>query len=389
MPGISIHMRWQSPRMRAQSALPPKSNEHRQTIRSFLRQLKRTLRSNSQPYILQIPQEILDEIVKYLPLLYKACLATTCRSLYNRIGTVLQDPSLQHSYSFHNNHPFIKKREVEAKVRTQLIRTVGENSSWKFCLHCEKLHTRSTWKKPPKKECYEQLNAGLRPSMNCKIKVQREFDQVRNDRYYRANHVFATMTRPLREGECLPWAGVVEICPCLRMTYQNRNQMKDLLKSVSKSVGNGDPAGGTINVENVFCLPSGEEIDTILYHECTVRDHPFVMVKVRTSFYLKDDSLWVQSNYQVYVPWGKLPIEVQPPITYSQRQLRRWTFRFSRFLDDPNSQNYGSFRDWRARSQNGRRLDEFHLQLDRNLGKGRLPDKNWKECRVPRSGSDR
>lgn len=178
MPGIGTHMRWQRPRVRAQSALPQKSNEPRQIIRSFLKRLKQTFRSINQAYILQIPQEILDEIVIYLPLLYKACLATTCRSLYNRIGVVLQDPSLRYSYSFHNNHPFIKKREVEAKVRTQLIRIVGENSSWKFCLHCEKLHTRSTWKKPPKEECYKQLNAVLRSSMNCKIKVQREFEQV-------------------------------------------------------------------------------------------------------------------------------------------------------------------------------------------------------------------
>lgn len=120
--------------------------------------------------ILNLPIELLLQIISYLPLSSQALLALSSRSLYQQLGWVLQDDALRFPL-------WPPKREVyynrDRRERKGFLLQL-EDIRWAYCADCRKLHPRGDFS-----EHGLMRNAPDKRSCNWR------------------------------------WAGLVNICPCL------------------------------------------------------------------------------------------------------------------------------------------------------------------------------
>ncbi|KAF9884338.1 hypothetical protein FE257_001851 [Aspergillus nanangensis] len=166
-------------------------------------------------YLLELPTELLLEIVSHLTVLPEACLALTCKRLYAISSTILDSKSLHFNRDFaplfhhyRNGHNFVTPR-------WQLINLL-ENGRWWACSKCLKLHPRSAF-------------AGR--------ELRRKAEE-----------------RTCNLGES---AGIVDLCPCKKLTYRDTLNLVDLLTMRQKTVAALSAQFGT-GVQERFC-----------WHSCT------------------------------------------------------------------------------------------------------------------------
>ncbi|KAL4918024.1 cohesin loading factor-domain-containing protein [Aspergillus aurantiobrunneus] len=171
--------------------------------------------SPNRCYLLELPTELLLEIISHLSELPEACLALTCKRLLSISAPILDSKSFQFSRDFAPLFHHYRNGHSFATTRWQLVKVL-EDRRWRACSKCLKLHPRSAF--PP-----------------------RELRRRPDDR------------------ACIlgSFAGVVDLCPCKKLTFRDKVELVELLKIRQKSVSLlASQFGG---VEERFCWHSCAE----------------------------------------------------------------------------------------------------------------------------------
>ncbi|KAL4801379.1 cohesin loading factor-domain-containing protein [Aspergillus unguis] len=145
-------------------------------------------------YLLELPTELILEIASHLTVLPEACLALTCKRMFAISGAILDSKSLQFSRDFAPLFHHYRNGHSFTTTRWQLIKTL-EDTRWKACPKCLKLHPRSAF--PP-----------------------RELRRRPEDRTCILGNL----------------AGVVDLCPCRKLTFRDKVELVDILKVRQKTV---------------------------------------------------------------------------------------------------------------------------------------------------------
>ncbi|KAE8388816.1 cohesin loading factor-domain-containing protein [Aspergillus alliaceus] len=228
--------------------------------------------STKRCYLLELPTELLLEIISHLPVLSEACLALTSKRLFAVSSAILDSKSLHFSRDFaplfhhyRNGHSFVT-------TRWQFIKML-ENGTWRACSKCLKLHPR-----------------GLFPARELKRKAEERSCSLGNS------------------------AGIVDLCPCKKLTFRDKMDLVELLLMRQKSVIALAAQFGT-GVQERFC-----------WHTCT-EDYGSTQIKVELFPELDENGqLKIKTEYQLSTRSGQLGKEesITPRFGCAHRSIDLW-----------------------------------------------------------------
>lgn len=142
--------------------------------------------------LLELPLDILVDIIPYLPLVSQVCLALTCKPLYRLLRPVLDDEQL--AWPRYLASPLTSSNEFGNQLhlpRIDLLLKL-EDARWLYCRACLKLHP------------YDYFPRG-----------------------------FARIP-PSRRG-CRWHGGIVDLCACLALTYTNGERLSEWIQTGAPS----------------------------------------------------------------------------------------------------------------------------------------------------------
>ncbi|KAG2025985.1 hypothetical protein GB937_002128 [Aspergillus fischeri] len=219
-------------------------------------------------YLLELPTELLLEIISHLSVIPETCLALTCKRLFAISGAIFRSVRFNQDFAplFHhyrNGHNFVT-------TRWQLI-NILENSRWWACSKCLKLHPRDAFS-------------------------SRELKRKPEDR------------------ACLlgNFAGIVDLCPCKKLTFRDKMDLVELLKVRQRSVAALQSQFGA-SIQQRFC-----------WHSCT-KDYGPTQLQIEIYPELDDqDQLRIKTEYRLTTESGKLGKEeyITPRFGCAHRYLR-------------------------------------------------------------------
>ncbi|KAJ5302156.1 hypothetical protein PENANT_c008G00673 [Penicillium antarcticum] len=223
-------------------------------------------------YLMELPTELLLEIVSHLTVLPEAALALTCKRMFAISGEILFSKSLRFSRDFaplfhhyRNGHNFVTPRWS--------FLTLLENSRWKLCSMCLKLHPRAAFS--PRE---------LRRNPDLRI---------------------------CNVGEL---AGIVDLCPCKKLTFRDKLDLVDhvrvrqiTLQALKSEFGNA--------VDERYC-----------WHTCTEQYGP---TELKTSLFPELDhknELVLRTEYQLTTEPGQVGKEdfMTPRFGCAHRSVDLW-----------------------------------------------------------------
>lgn len=200
--------------------------------------------SSKRCYLLELPTELILEIVSHLEVLPEACLALTCRRLFAISGAILDTKSLRFNRDFAPLFHHYRNGHSYTTSRWKLV-TKLEDARWQACSKCLKLHPRSAF--PP-----------------------RELRRIPEDR----TCILGSL------------AGVVDLCPCKKLTFHDKVELVEILKLRRRTVAFLVSQFGGVNER--FCWHSCTEnygstqLRIEIYPELDVEDR----LKIRTEYHL-------------------------------------------------------------------------------------------------------
>lgn len=139
-------------------------------------------------YLLTLPTELLLNITSYLPVLPEACLALTCKRLSTIYHSTLLSESLDFNQEFTPSLHHYQNSYNFITPRWQFINLL-EDSRWKACSKCLKLHRTTSFSTRELKRKSEDRTCNL--------------------------------------GDA---AGIVDLCPCIKLTYNDKMELIELLE---------------------------------------------------------------------------------------------------------------------------------------------------------------
>ncbi|KAJ9364704.1 hypothetical protein C8Q69DRAFT_406742 [Paecilomyces variotii] len=139
--------------------------------------------------LLELPTELLFHIVSYLDHLSEATLALTCRRLFAISGSALRSETLRFDKDFAPLFHHYKNEQSFATQRWKLMKLL-EDKKWRLCSKCLKLHPSDAFPSKELKRCAEVRTCNL--------------------------------------GEL---AGIVDLCPCKKLTFRDKLDLVDQLKA--------------------------------------------------------------------------------------------------------------------------------------------------------------
>lgn len=222
-------------------------------------------------FLLELPTELLLSIVSYLSVADEACLALTCKSLLSISGAILDSETLHFSQDFAPLFHHYKNIHNFSSTRWQFL-NVLEDSKWRVCSHCLKLHPKSAF--PPRE-----------------LKRKSE-------------------VRVCDLGE---WAGVIDLCPCKKLTFRDKTELIRHL-SVRQS---------SLNVlTGQFGLPTSERY---CWHSCQAK-YGSSELKIKIYPELDEKRLNIRTEYELYLEAGQLAKEAHTTARFgcAHRSLDLW-----------------------------------------------------------------
>jgi len=223
-------------------------------------------------HLLELPIELLLEIMSHLTEVPQASLALTCKSLFVISGAVFENESLHFSRDFaplfhhyRNGHNFLTPR-------WQLI-SLLEDHKWQACSGCLKLHPRSAF-------------------------TSRELKRKPEDRVCNLGEL----------------AGVVDLCPCRKLTYQDKMDLIELLRLRQQSISLLNAQFGN-GVRERFC-----------WHSCT-QDYGSTVLNISIYPELdQQDKLQIRTEYRLSIEAGQLGKEenMTPRFGCAHRSVDLW-----------------------------------------------------------------
>ncbi|GLA58549.1 hypothetical protein AtubIFM55763_003934 [Aspergillus tubingensis] len=204
-------------------------------------------------YLLALPTELLLEIISHLSVLPEACLALTCKRLYSICGATLGAKPLHFSRDFaplfhhyRNGHNFVTPR-------WQFINLLEDNR-WRACSRCLKLHPRSFFPARELKRKSEDRSCNLGSS-----------------------------------------AGIVDLCPCKKLTFQDKVELVELLRVRRKTI-----------TDLAIQFGSGMKQQRFCWHSCT-EDYGSTQLDIEIYPELDDeDQLKIKTEYRLRTGSGQL-----------------------------------------------------------------------------------
>ncbi|KAJ5902325.1 hypothetical protein N7495_002853 [Penicillium taxi] len=357
---------------------------HARLSGSPLKQLKILWRKHFPkvlPPFLSVTDELLDRISKHLNPLDKASLALTCANFYisfeltqvRGVDSILRTPELQYPpVCLRREHPFIHN-ELELHPRTKLVRSL-ENARWRYCPDCSKLHPRSGWNEPIFKPLLKKLWPGKYP-----FPIERL-----NYRFKSTDHLGFRQPKPLSfaQTRCMPSAGVVDVCPCLAITFRQRLLLSNMIINQRWKIPRGK--------EHIFeterypdRFTKWPKMSITHYCEEIVKMH--TEASIETSFIIMQGCLIVENHYRFNF-YRKLLIarpDLKPPEQgASNAQIVSWVRRFKSFLDSNGHPALGDkftvdIQAAKGLSCPNKPLQKFEAKIYINLGQGDEPDEHW------------
>lgn len=226
----------------------------------------------SRCYLMELPTELLLEIVSHLTLIPEAALALTCKRMFAVSGEILKSKSLQFTRDFAPLFHHYRNGHNFATPRWQFI-SLLENSRWRACSKCLKLHPRAAFSARDLRRKAEQRTCDL--------------------------------------GEL---AGIVDLCPCKKLTFQDKMGLVEHLR---------------VRKITLKALQSqfGDKIgDRYCWHSCTEQYGP-TELKVALFPELDDeDQLVVRTEYQLTTESGQVGKEeyMTPRFGCAHRSVDLW-----------------------------------------------------------------
>ncbi|KAL5334781.1 cohesin loading factor-domain-containing protein [Aspergillus crustosus] len=208
---------------------------------------------SSKPcYLLELPTELLLEIASNLSVLPEACLALTCKRFFAISSATLDSKSLHFNRDFAPIFHHYRNGHSFATTRWKLIKIL-EDSRWRACSKCLKLHPRNAFQ-------------------------PRELRRRSEDR-------MCTLGS---------FAGVVDLCPCKKLTYRDKTELVELLRARRRSVTILASHFGA-GLEERFC-----------WHSCTETYGPTQMKIGIFPELDDDDQLRIKTEYHLTTAPGQL-----------------------------------------------------------------------------------
>lgn len=223
-------------------------------------------------YLLELPTELLLEITSHLTLIPEAALALSCKRMFAISGEILSSKSLRFTRDFaplfhhyRNGHNFVTPR-------WQFI-TLLENSRWRGCSKCLKLHPRAAFS-----------------SREIRRKAE---------------------NRTCNVGEL---AGIVDLCPCKKLTFRDKMDLVDHLRVRQISSRALKTQFGSM-VSDRYC-----------WHSCTEQYGP---TELKVSLFPElneEDQLVIRSEYQLTTEPGQVGKEefMTPRFGCAHRSVDLW-----------------------------------------------------------------
>lgn len=180
----------------------------------------------------------------------------------------------------------------------------------------------------------------------------------------------------------MAYAGEVEICPCLTISFRDKLALIEACKNASKQVRDGR--------RHYFNNALYSNGSNVLWHKCTFSDHPFMKVEVQTSFRYDEEirNLRVESFCLFKEKTAEtLASGMKTRLKCPHQATRKW---LREFFDEAGSSFSGwhngflSFPNPRVvweDSDNGNEPRSFDLCVVRNLGNSKWPNTKWTEKR--------
>lgn len=249
--------------------------------------------------IKKVPAEMLDLILNLLSTADKICFALTCKSVYSHYLACLTAQNKQFSKLFPTEArpALFRNRDAETLPRVQLVRRL-QNKRWRYCDVCWKLHRPSAWRWP-------------------------------------------LIKRQSRSGNwlCRQYAGRVEFCPCLTITFPDLHHLIETAKHARQHPAPYKYYNGLVR--------KSKDSYEILQHVCTFENHSAAHLRVTTSFLWNTERelLQVKNHYkfdleiQTFSPKELQFTGIKTPLRYSPRSIKKW---LRHFFDEAGS----SFSGW-------------------------------------------
>lgn len=236
----------------------------------------------------KVPAEILDLIFDLLSTADQICFALTCKSLhsYCLARLTVQNKRFSQLVPTEVRPALFRNMDAENRPRVQLVCRL-QNRRWRYCDVCWKLHRPSAWRWPLTK----------RQSLS-------------------------------KNWLCRQYAGRVELCPCLTITFPDLHHLIETVKHAEQQSARCRYYNGLVK--------NSKERYRLLQHACTFKKHPAAHLRVTTSFVWDNERelLQVESRY-------KFDLEIQSfsrkesqftgiktPLRYSRRSIKKWLLHF-------------------------------------------------------------
>jgi hypothetical protein len=217
---------------------------------------RRIFRPQPEPSIMQrMPREILDVIFDFLSTQDQICLALSCKFLYTCFLTRFKVSDLR-PFVLRATRPLMTTNKyLRSKDRVQILSRL-DDSRWKYCKGCCNLHPRSAWRPPPSPSVSESLQQQL----------------------------------------CMPYAGMVDICPCLSITFPEKQH---LMGTINIALSNTDHRYESF-FNDLLHYPDEGRRRGCFGHHCHLYKHPVASVDVSTIIYLDKETknLRVRNEYR-------------------------------------------------------------------------------------------
>lgn len=288
---------------------------------------------------MELPEGVLYDIGGFLPPISKACLALSCKRLHSVYAKALESPDIHFPKTFQQHGRIRKHFDSLRSERWQFLRYL-ENRHWRCCSFCLKLHRVTEFSR-------------------------KELDRVAEKRG-------CNMGR---------WAGIVELCPCIRLTF------RDKLKLVEQLRLDSHRPRGLADLD----LSAGSPHE---FHSCTIPGPQIIFTRI--FLVLDEGDLKVVTTYEATCldesdQWGKiLPTRLICPHLGATTYVRE--MNWARF--QPNSQDTVSYEkariaiscywcgagigDFRAQYTKDKRTAKACFKTTRNLGiSSQTPTYDW------------
>lgn len=299
----------------------------------------------------KIPLPIVLDIFACLSLSDQVCFSLCCKYLYEAYLYLIRTKKLNIARLCPpEKRPLLcLNKETNEHPRVQLLRQI-ENRRWRFCNECWFLH-------PPDKKrthCLTGRGTPRRLTSLWRSNSSRDyfFDEESFTRHY----------------------GIVEICPCLTITFQDKIHLMEELESIER-----EGPGSTAILPTSLPDSLGHEFHRgRIRHRCSFADHPFAKVQVVTDFWHEGPFLNTCSDYEFEMGEDKsskeIPSGLKTPFIFPEESVGSW---MRKFFDEAGSKFSGWPKDHNISSLGGAWPKRFEIRVSRDLGDMNWPNKDW------------